>query len=64
MKRELMEVLACPVCKTGLSLEVEEIEGDEVASGTLTCERLGEAYRIEDGVPVLVTPEYSQSPLS
>ena len=37
MKRSLMEILACPLCKGDLELEVEEEEGDEVVGGVLLC---------------------------
>lgn len=56
MKKSLMEVLCCPVCKTELKLKVEEEEGDEVIEGTLTCTECGHPYRIDDGIPNLLPP--------
>ncbi|MCH8205415.1 MAG: methytransferase partner Trm112 [Chloroflexi bacterium] len=57
MKRELMDILACPVCRGTLSLEATEEEGDEVVQGSLTCESCGQTYPIEDTIPNLLPPE-------
>ena len=37
MNKELMEILACPVCKGELELKVETEEGDDVIEGALLC---------------------------
>ena len=58
MKMQLMEILACPVCKGELSLEQSETEGEEIVSGTLNCEACKEAYPIEDGIPNLLPPDW------
>ncbi|MEX0926537.1 MAG: methytransferase partner Trm112 [Dehalococcoidia bacterium] len=58
MKKDLVEILACPVCKSELALNVESESNDEVSSGNLTCARCGHAYPIEDGIPNLLPPEY------
>jgi uncharacterized protein YbaR (Trm112 family) len=59
MKRELMAVLACPQCKDGLELTVEEEDPSnaEVLRGTLMCVTCGRAYDIMDGIPDLRPPE-------
>jgi uncharacterized protein YbaR (Trm112 family) len=59
MKRELMSVLACPQCKDGLDLAVEEEDAAsaEVLRGTLTCVTCGRAYDITEGIPDLRPPE-------
>ena len=57
MKRELMDILACPVCKGTLSLEATKEEGDEVVEGGLTCDSCGQTYPIEDTIPNLLPPE-------
>ena len=57
MKRDLMEILACPVCKGELQLRVELEEDDEVVSGTLYCAACDEFYPIEDTIPNLLPPE-------
>ena len=37
MKRELLKILCCPVCKGPLALEVESEETGEIIKGTLYC---------------------------
>lgn len=57
MKRELMEILACPVCKGELELRVETEEGEEVIKGSLFCGKCDETYPIEDAIPNLLPPQ-------
>ena len=57
MKKDLMEILVCPVCKGELSLNVAEEEGDEVVAGSLHCAACDESYPIEDTIPNLLPPE-------
>ena len=57
MKRDLMEILACPVCKGTLNLTVEEEDDKEVIKGSLHCEKCSETYPIEDTIPNLLPPE-------
>lgn len=57
MKKDLMEILACPVCKGDLILNIEKEEGNEVISGTLHCPRCNEYYPIEEGIPNMLPPE-------
>ncbi len=57
MKKDLMEILACPVCKSPLELRVEEEEGEEVLTGFLICGSCDETYPIEDSIPNLLPPE-------
>ena len=57
MKKELMEILACPVCKSELELRVETEEGDEVIKGSLLCQKCDETYPIEDAIPNRLPPE-------
>ena len=57
MKRDLTEILACPVCKGELELRVEEEEGDEVVRGSLYCAVCNESYPIEDTIPNLLPPD-------
>lgn len=44
---ELLEILACPVCKTAVRLE----------GGKLVCDTCGRRYRIEDGIPIMLIDE-------
>ena len=61
MKRELMEILACPVCKGDLSLDVTHEDGDEIVSGAMTCASCDEVYPIEDSIPNLLPPHLRES---
>ena len=57
MKKDLMEILACPVCKGELKLTVEAEEGDEVVTGSLFCQQCDETYPIDDAIPNLLPPQ-------
>ncbi|MHC1584826.1 MAG: methytransferase partner Trm112 [Candidatus Syntropharchaeia archaeon] len=57
MRRELMEILACPICKGHLDLTVEE-EEEEIIRGILYCAHCDERYPIEDRIPDLRPPKY------
>lgn len=46
---ELKEILACPKCKGGLEFHEER--------GEIDCLRCRLAYRIEDGIPVMLVEE-------
>lgn len=56
MKKEIMDILACPVCKGELELQVETEEGDDVIKGTLKCAPCNESYPIDDSIPNLLPP--------
>ena len=43
----LLEILACPACKTPVRLEADR----------LACERCGRRYPIRDGIPVMLIEE-------
>ncbi len=45
ISKELLEILACPFCKSSVRLE-----GDELVS------ECGLRYKIEDGIPHMLTP--------
>ena len=49
--KTLLEILACPVCKTEVKLE-----GDR-----LVCVQCGRRYPIRDGIPVMLVEEADQS---
>lgn len=57
VKRDLMDILACPVCKGELALSVSK-EEDEVIEGTLRCAACDHAYEIRDGIPNLLPPDF------
>ncbi len=57
MKKDLMEILACPVCKGDLQLEITEEDEKEVVTGTLKCKKCSEIYPIKDSIPNLLPPD-------
>ena len=57
MNKDLMDILACPVCKEALELRVEAEEGDEVLEGSLLCAKCDESYPITGGIPNLLPPQ-------
>jgi uncharacterized protein YbaR (Trm112 family) len=54
ISKELLEVLACPLCKGGLKWEE--------SLSVLICERCGVFYQVVDDIPILL-PD-SAKPLS
>lgn len=56
MRRDLMDILACPVCKGPLSLTIEQEQEGEILKGSLACAQCKETYPIEDGIPNLLPP--------
>ena len=61
MKKDLMEILVCPICKGPLELNIEEEDEKEVISGSLYCEKCSEHYPIEDSIPNLLPPNLRNS---
>ncbi|MDX1746743.1 MAG: methytransferase partner Trm112 [Halobacteriales archaeon] len=57
MKRDLMDIICCPLDKSELELAVTEEDDEEVIEGTLTCTECGEVYPIEDAIPNLLPPD-------
>jgi uncharacterized protein YbaR (Trm112 family) len=56
MKKELMDILVCPVCKGELKLTVTE-EKEEIITGSLHCPECRVDYPITDSIPNLLPPE-------
>ena len=57
MKRDLMEILVCPLCRGPLALHVDEENEREIVTGSLTCKQCNETYPISDTIPNLLPPE-------
>ena len=57
MKKDLMNILACPLCKGDLELSVEEENKQEIVTGSLYCAKCAERYPIVDTIPNLLPPE-------
>lgn len=60
MKKKLMEILACPVCKGELKLTVDEEKGDDVVAGSLYCPKCRIKYSITGSIPNLLPQKPSQ----
>ncbi len=54
MRRQLMDILCCPVCRGALVLRVVEENEYEVLEGGLVCAKCGTEYPIEKGIPDLL----------
>lgn len=63
LRTDLLDILACPVCRSPLTLQAGAIAPDdapdagEVLTGTLTCSSCSEVYPITDGIPNLLPPD-------
>ena len=57
MKIDLLEILACPMCKASLKLETTANDDLDVIEGTLICDLCPEKYPIEEGIPNLLPPD-------
>jgi uncharacterized protein YbaR (Trm112 family) len=57
MKRELMDILACPVCKGSLELSADEENETEIVTGSLYCQKCNVKYPIIDTIPNLLPPD-------
>ncbi len=57
MKKELLEILVCPVCKGKLEVTIERQDKVEIIEGTLYCRKCDHKYPIEDTIPNLLPPE-------
>jgi len=59
MRRSLMDIICCPVCKGDLVLEVQQENEKEILEGGLLCAVCGVNYPIHEGIPNLLprTPQ-------
>ena len=54
MKKDMMDILCCPICKGDLTLKVSEEKGNEIIRGSLLCSSCNVTYDIADGIPNLL----------
>jgi len=54
MKKEIVNILCCPTCKGGLTLEVKKEEDGDIITGLFTCAHCQVTYPIKDGIPDLL----------
>ncbi len=57
MKPTLMDILACPVCKSSFKLDVVEEKDGDVITGSLFCSKCNHSYPIRDSIPNLLPPD-------
>jgi len=57
MKREMMEILACPVCKGNMELTVVEENEEEIVTGSLYCPKCQVHYPVENTISNLLPPD-------
>lgn len=56
MKGSLIEILACPACLTApLEIQIRTRRYDEIVEADLLCPRCRASYRVEDGIPIMLT---------
>ena len=57
MRKKLLDILCCPVCKGDLILKVTEENEIEIMEGGLWCKECRVEYPISDGIPNLLPPD-------
>ncbi len=57
MRKDMMEILVCPVCKGTLTLSIDKEDKDEIIEGSLHCAACNETYPIKDSIPNLLPPD-------
>jgi len=57
MKKELLSILVCPVCKQELEIEINEEDKKEIISGSLHCCACDILFPIADAIPNMLLPE-------
>jgi uncharacterized protein YbaR (Trm112 family) len=57
MRKDMMEILVCPVCKGTLTLTIDKENKDEVIDGSLACAHCKETYPISESIPNLLPPD-------
>jgi uncharacterized protein YbaR (Trm112 family) len=56
VKKELISILACPVCKGPLVLDISHENAGDIISGSLKCDPCKEIYLIDNSIPNLLPP--------
>jgi len=54
MKKDLVDIICCPTCKSDLKLEITKKEKDEIIEGSFTCKKCKKTYPIKEGIPNLL----------
>jgi uncharacterized protein YbaR (Trm112 family) len=61
MRKDMMEILVCPVCKGTLTLTITSENAEEIVEGSLHCAKCNETYPIKDSIPNLLPPDLRRS---
>jgi uncharacterized protein YbaR (Trm112 family) len=61
VKRDLIDMLACPKCNGDLTLTITNEDQNEIQEGILHCPACKIDYPIEGGIPLLIPPYDSES---
>jgi uncharacterized protein YbaR (Trm112 family) len=56
MRRQLVDILVCPVCKGDLELTTEESCRNQIIKGSLNCPSCDLQYTIKKSIPNLLPP--------
>jgi uncharacterized protein YbaR (Trm112 family) len=57
MRKDMMKILVCPVCKGTLTLTVTKEDANEIVEGSLFCAKCNETYPINETIPNLLPPD-------
>lgn len=57
MRKSLMDILCCPVCKGDLELTATKETDELVIEGSLYCATCPDTFPIADGIPNLLPPD-------
>jgi uncharacterized protein YbaR (Trm112 family) len=60
VRRKLLDILCCPVCKGELTLKVIEENESEIVEGSLWCNACEVEYPIIEGIPNLLPSDEAE----
>jgi len=54
MKKDMLDFLCCPTCKSNLKVDITKEKNGEIIEGSFTCKKCKKKYPIEKGIPNLL----------
>ena len=60
MRKDLVKMLVCPVCRAGLELIIVAEADGEITTGNLRCNACKIDYPIEEGIPDMLPPDFRE----
>ncbi len=51
MKKDILDIICCPICKKNLILKIQKEEENEIIKGFFICKNCNKVYNISDGIP-------------